>query len=142
MKARNLKSFSISFVISMTTFGLNILIDSNLLKVYDLTENVLTIEEKCTMVDKIRKYCPLQNIKISCQCKSVLETVKTTNHSKFDAKYNNDCSICSTDRIIQYHTYWRKDIDKDLSNSFHQLMNLNIMSYFYSQNLCCTIFNL
>jgi hypothetical protein len=142
MKARNLKLFLIIFVISMTTFGLNILIDSNLLTVYDLTEDVLTIDDKSTIVDKIRKYCPLQNIKISSQCKSVLETVKTTNHSKFDAKYNNDCSICPTDRIIQYHTYWRMDIDKDLSNSFHRMMNLNIMSYLYSQNLCCTIFNL
>jgi hypothetical protein len=112
---------------------------------YDLSEyfEISNSDDDTEFVDEIRKLCPLYKNKISINCISLLEKETGLQHkseSKFDSELLSDCSACKgMKRVINYHTFWQ--VNKGLSNTYHRILNLSILSYFYTQNVCCTKLN-
>lgn len=91
-----------------------------------LIKNVTITKNVSNLVDLTK--CDVNSLKLNEYCNQTTIRLNTP---------NNDCTQCGKS-IVYYHTIWQIESDK---NDFQfRVLNLNLMSYLATQNLCCTKF--
>lgn len=87
----------------------------------------------------LNEECNVVNVKPTMKC---LNSLKNLDYQRKKAKYKSRCNECVMNNnsfIIYHHTFWQID-EGSLNINDIRILKLNIMSYLFTQNLCCTKF--
>jgi hypothetical protein len=85
--------------------------------------------------------CDAKVLNLSAQCLNLLEQTDANNNKLSNAFYT-DCNECLKNNvtneklIVYYHVVWQTKNDKH--DYQFKVINLNLMSFLATQNLCCT----
>jgi len=103
----------------------------------------LKIHKRTKLINKfqhiLNEDCNATNIKLANKCLISLENL---HRNRDQMKNNSKCDECISKNgsfIIYHHTFWQMNDSSSNINDI-RILKLNIMSYLFTQNMCCTKF--